>query len=388
MAIPISYNFRNLMVRKTTTIMTAFGIALTVAVLLAVLSLIEGLKTAFAATGHPLQLLVMRKGSTAELNSNLSREAYQDIKFKPGIARTKSGEPMASLEMITVINLASPANPDGMNVTVRGLLPVGLEMREGVKLIQGRWFQQGRREVVVGKSVASRYPAAKLGGKLSFARGDWDVVGVMDAGQSALNSEIFADLNQVSSDFNRTEVLSSALIRATDRVAMRALTNDLENDPRLNVMAPTEREYYDNAKQSGMVIQFLGTFIAIIMAIGSAFAAMNTMYASVARRSAEIGTLRVLGFSRGAILTSFFLESVLLCLIGGVIGVVMVLPLNNITTGIGSWVSFSEVAFNFQVSPKIMLTGLLFALLMGAAGGFFPARFAAKKEILAALREG
>ncbi|MCX6624566.1 MAG: ABC transporter permease, partial [Acidobacteria bacterium] len=229
---------------------------------------------------------------------------------------------------------------------------------------------------------------ARLGGKLSFARGDWDVVGVMDAGQSALNSEIFADLNQISSDFNRSEVLSSALIRASDRVAMRALANDLENDPRLNVMAPTEREYYDNAKQSGMVIQFLGTFIAIIMAVGSAFAAMNTMYAAVARRSAEIGTLRVLGFSRGAILTSFFLESVLLCLLGGVIGVLLVLPLGNVTTGIGSWVSFSEVAFNFQVSPRIMLTGILFALLLGAAGGFFPARFAAKKEILAALREG
>ncbi|MCX6624565.1 MAG: ABC transporter permease, partial [Acidobacteria bacterium] len=158
MAIPLSYNFRNLMVRKTTTIMTALGIALTVAVLLSVLSLIEGLKSAFAATGHPLHLLVMRKGSTAELNSNLSRQGYQDIKFKPGIGRTKSGEPMASLEMITVINLASPENPDGMNMTVRGLLPIGIEMREAVKLVGGRWFQQGRREVVVGKSVAARYP--------------------------------------------------------------------------------------------------------------------------------------------------------------------------------------------------------------------------------------
>ena len=210
----------------------------------------------------------------------------------------------------------------------------------------------------------------------------------MDAGQSALNSEIFADLNQLSSDFNRTEVLSSALIRATDRVALRALANDLENDPRLNVSAPTEREYYDSAKQSGMVIEFLGTFIAIIMAVGSAFAAMNTMYAAVSRRSAEIGTLRVLGFSRSAILVSFFLESVLLCLIGGILGILMVLPLANVTTGIGSWVSFSEVAFNFQIGPKIIITGLLFALLMGAAGGFFPARFAAKKEILSALREG
>jgi putative ABC transport system permease protein len=376
------------MVRKTTTLMTALGIALTVAVLLSVLALIEGLKTAFAATGHPLHILVMRKGSTAEINSNFSRPAYQDVKFKPGIAPARSGEPMASLEMVTVISLVSDDNPDGINVTVRGLLPVGVEMRDNVKLLSGRWFTPGRREVVVGKSSAQRFPEARLGGKLSFARGDWDVVGVMDAGQSALNSEIFADLNQVSSDFGRAEVLSSALLRATDPVTMRALMNDLENDRRLNVSAMTEREYYDSQKSSGMVIQFLGTFIAIVMAVGSSFAAMNTMYAAVSRRSAEIGTLRVLGFSRGAILTSFFLESVILCLVGGVLGVLLVLPLANVQTGIGSWVSFSEVAFNFQVTPKIISIGLFFSFLMGVAGGLFPARYAANKEILAALREG
>src|SRR3954470_7209425 len=207
MAIPLTYNIRNLTVRKTTTFMTALGVGLTVAVLLAVLALVSGLQTAFQSSGNPLQVLVMRKGSTAELNSNFSRAAYQDLKFKSGIARDKAGEPMASLEMVTVINLESVDSPSGMNVTLRGITPIGLEMRDGLKIDSGRWFQQGRREIVVGKSIEKRYPNARIGNKLKFGRGDWEVVGVMSAGDSAVNSEIFGDLNQVSSDYNRSEVL-------------------------------------------------------------------------------------------------------------------------------------------------------------------------------------
>jgi putative ABC transport system permease protein len=387
MAIPIAYNIRNLSVRKTTTLMTALGIALTVAVLLAVLALVGGLNTAFESTGNPLQILILRKSATSELSSNFTRQSYQDLKFKPGIARNKNGEPMASLEMVTVINLESPENPSGMNVTLRGLPPVGLELRDNLKLETGRWFQPGRREIVVGKSVAKRYPAAKLGGKLRFGRGDWEVVGTISAGDSAVNSEIWADLNQASSDYNRSEVLSSALVRATDPVAATALINDLKNDQRLNVDAVPEKEYYESQTNASAPIKFLGIFISIIMMVGSCFAAMNTMYAAVSRRAKEIGTLRVLGFSKGGILLSFFLESVLLSILGGILGCLLVLPLNNITTGIGSFVTFSEVAFQLRVTPEIMLAGVLFAMFMGAMGGFFPARNAARKEILVALRE-
>jgi putative ABC transport system permease protein len=387
MAIPIAYNIRNLSVRKTTTLMTALGIALTVAVLLAVLALVGGLNTAFESTGNPLQILILRKSATSELSSNFTRQSYQDLKFKPGIARNKNGEPMASLEMVTVINLESPENPSGMNVTLRGLPPVGMELRDNLKLETGRWFQPGRREIVVGKSVAKRYPAAKLGGKLRFGRGDWEVVGTISAGDSAVNSEIWADLNQASSDYNRSEVLSSALVRATDPVAATALINDLKNDQRLNVDAVPEKEYYESQTNASAPIKFLGIFISIIMMVGSCFAAMNTMYAAVSRRAKEIGTLRVLGFSKGGILLSFFLESVLLSILGGILGCLLVLPLNNITTGIGSFVTFSEVAFQLRVTPEIMLAGVLFAMFMGAMGGFFPARNAARKEILVALRE-
>jgi putative ABC transport system permease protein len=385
MAIPVTYNVRNLIVRKTTTIMTALGIALTVAVLLAILALINGLRTTLSSSGDPLQVLVLRKGSESELVSNFTRGQFQDLKFKSGIARGKDGEPMASLEVVTVINLASVDAPDGMNVTVRGLAPVGIAMRQGLQISQGRWFQAGRREVVTGKSIAQRFPDARIGKKINFGRGDWDVVGVMDAGHGAQNSEIWGDLNQVSSDLQRLEVLSAALVRTIDSVSAKALINDVNNDQRLNMNALSEREYYDLQTRSAAPIEFTGVFIAIIMAVGSSFAAMNTMYAAVARRAQEIGTLRVLGFSRGSILSSFFLESVLLSLLGGLLGCLLVLPLNGITTGVGG-ANFSELDFSFHVTPQIMAAGIGFAMILGAFGGLFPANSASRKEILTALR--
>jgi len=387
MAIPIAYNLRNLAVRKTTTVMTALGIALTVSVLLAVLALVQGLGTAFQSTGDPLELLVLRNGSNSELVSNFTRAGFQDLKFKKGIAVNAKGEPMASLEMVTVLNLASEGSSNGNNITLRGILPIGLEMRNKLKLESGRWFQQGRREIVVGKSVASRYPLAQIGKTLHFGRGDWEVVGIMSAGDSTVNSEIFADLNQASSDYNRSEVLSSAHVRAVDAVSATALINDIKSDQKLNMDAQFVGDYYAAQMVSAAPVKFLGVFVAIIMAVGSCFAAMNTMYAAVAKRAREIGTLRVLGFSRGGILLSFFLESLLLSILGGLIGIVLVLPLNNVTTGIGSFTTFSEIAFNFRVTFPIMLWGLFFALVMGAVGGLAPARNASKKEILVALRE-
>ena len=386
MAIPVAYNLRNLVVRKTTTLMTALGIALTVAVLLAMMALLTGLRSTLSASGDPLQIVVMRKGSETELVSNFTRQQFQDLKFKAGIARTANGDPMASLEVVTVINLASVDAPEGSNVTVRGLLPIGLEMRQGLKISAGRWFDAGKRELVVGKSIAQRYPGAALGKRIAFGRGDWEVVGIMDAGKSAQNSEIFGDLNQVSTDLDRTEVLSSALVRAADAITAAALVKSINDDQRLNMNAVSEKEYYAIQTVSARPIEFLGIFVCIIMAIGSSFAAMNTMYAAVARRSREIGTLRVLGFSRGSILFSFFVESVLLAGLGGILGCLLVFPLNGVTTGIGS-TTFSELAFSFRVTPEIMFAGILFASVLGAVGGVFPARMAANKEILVALRE-
>jgi len=386
MAIPLAYNLRNLVVRKTTTLMTALGIALTVAVLLSILALVNGLRTTLSSTGDPLQIVVLRKGSESEIVSNFLREQYQDLKFKPGIAAGKDGQPLASLEVLTIINLASIDHPEGVNLSVRGLAPVGIEMRPAVHIVSGRWFQPGHRELVVGKPVAARYPDAQIGKKIQFGRGMWDIVGVFDAGQSALSSEIWGDLNQVSSDLQRLEVLSSALVRTTDAVTAKALMNDINNDQRLNMNALSEKAYYDAQTVTAAPIEYIGFFVSIVMAIGSSFAAMNTMYAAVARRAREIGTLRVLGFSKISILFSFFVESVLLAGLGGVLGCLLVLPLNGITTGIGN-TNFSETAFNFHVSPQVMATGIAFAIVLGAVGGLFPARNAARKEILTALRE-
>src|ERR1700691_921310 len=387
MAIPVTYNLRNLVVRKTTTLMTALGIALTVAVLLAMMSLLAGLRATLSASGDPLQIVVMRKGSESEVVSNFTRQQFQDLKFKAGIARAQNGDPMASLEVVTVINLPGVDAPEGNNVTLRGLSPIGIEMRPSLKISAGRWFDPGKREVVVGKSVAQNYPGAALGKRLTFGRGDWEVVGVMDAGQTAQNSEIFAGLNQVASDLQREDVLSSALVRATDTVTAAALVKSINDDQRLNMNAVSEKEYYALQTVSARPIEYLGIFVSVIMAIGSSFAAMNTMYAAVARRSREIGTLRVLGFSRGSILLSFFIESVLLAGLGGVLGCLLAfIALNGKATGIGS-TTFSELAFSFRVTPQIMLAGIVFAVILGAVGGVFPARMAANKEILVALRE-
>ncbi len=378
MAIPLAYNLRNLTVRKTTTFMTALGIALTVAVLVAVLALVNGLSTAFEASGEPLNILVMRKGATGELSGGLTRSVFRDLLALPGIARAQDGHPLASVELITIVNLPTTDDENGANITVRGLTPVGLELRPRVKLAEGRWFRAGQREVVVGKSVAKRHSNLALGKKIKFAKGEWDIVGIVDAGRGSENSEILVDLEQDASDYNRQDGLSSAHLRATDSVAAEALVRSITEDRRFNANAQTS---------NAAPIQIMGIFVAIIMAVGSSFAAMNTMYAAVARRAKEVGTLRVLGFSRGSILTSFFLESLLLSAIGGVLGCLLVLPLNNVTTGMMTFTTFSEIAFNFQVGPQAMAIGVGFAMIMGAIGGLFPARNAARKEILVALRD-
>jgi putative ABC transport system permease protein len=387
MAIPIAYNLRNLVVRKTTTVMTAVGIGLTVAVLVADMALVEGLRTAFKATGHPLQLVVMRKGSNAELNSTVTREALQIMKVEPRIAVNDAREPMASPEILTVVNLPSVDSPTGMNLTVRALSQIGVEMRGAKIQPGGRWFQSGQREIVVGKSVAKRYPNARPGKRVRFGRGEWEVVGVFDAGDSAFNGEIWGELNQIGPDFNRQDTVNSVLVRATDAASFQALKNSIDDDRRLGVDAMPEREYYERQTSSGAPLQIFGLLVAVIMAVGSSFAAMNTMYAAVARRAKEIGTLRVLGFSRGSIMFSFLIESLLLALIGGVFGCLLALPINGVTTGVGSFATFSEIAFDFRVSPSAMLAGIIFALVVGAIGGLFPAGSAARKEILTALRE-
>ncbi|HUB78801.1 MAG TPA: ABC transporter permease [Bryobacteraceae bacterium] len=387
MSIPLAYNLRNLVVRKTTTIMTALGIALTVAVLLAILALVAGLRSTLSVSGDPLHVLVLRKGSDSELVSVFLRSQFQDLKFKSGIALGRDGQPLASMEVVTIMILEGADRSEGSNLTVRGIPPAGIEMRRNVHLVRGRWFQPGQREVVVGKAIADRFPQAQIGRKVHFGRGDWEIAGVFDASGGAQSSEVWGDLFQVSSDLQRVDAVSSGLVTATDPITAKALVASLNEDQRLGVKAMLEKDYYDQQTSSAKPIESVGLIVAIIMAIGSSFAAMNTMYAAVARRSREIGTLRVLGFSKGSILASFLVESTLLSGLGGLLGCVLAMPLNGITTAIGNN-TFSETAFAFHVTPQIMLTGIIFAVVLGSGGGLFPARMAARKQILTALREG
>ena len=386
MAIPISYNIRNLKLRKGLTIMTALGIALTVATAVFLMALLAGLQKAFVTSGDSLNVLVMRKGATAELSGGFDAALFPVLKTLPGIAQDSRGEPIASGEWMVVVVLPRKDGTGEVNVSVRGLMPAGLTLRPKAKLVEGRWFAPGQREVVVGRSIHDRFSGANVGDNMDFAKGQWKVVGIFDSGGTAYDSEIWGDVNQIAADFNRQGAFASVYLRAPDPATADALKNRVSDDQRLRLEGYLETEYYEKQTSSGGAIKFIGTFVAIIMAIGSAFAAMNTMYAAVAYRSREIATLRVIGFSRPSILTSFVIEALLLSLLGAAVGIVLMMPFNGMSTGVGNNVTFSETVFSLHMTLKVVTRAVLFALIMGLLGGFAPAWHAARQEILTALR--
>jgi putative ABC transport system permease protein len=386
MAIPISYNLRNLKLRKGLTIMTALGIALTVTTAVFLMALLAGLKKAFMASGDPMNVLVMRKGSTAELSGGFDASLFPTLRTLPGVALDKQGNPLASGEWVVVMVLPRKDGTGEVNVSVRGLMPAGLELRPSAKLVEGRWFTPGQREVVVGNSIHNRFSGANVGDTLDFAKGQWKVVGIFDSGGTAYDSEIWGDVNQIAADFDRQGAYASVYLRATDPIAADALKNRVSDDQRLKLEGTLETEYYQKQTSSGGAIKFIGTFVAIIMAIGSSFAAMNTMYAAVAYRSREIATLRIIGFSRPSILTSFVIEALLLSLLGALVGIILILPFSGMSTGIGNSLTFSETVFSLHLTWGVALAAILFGLIMGLFGGFAPAWQAARQDILTSLR--
>jgi putative ABC transport system permease protein len=387
MAVPISYNIRNLVLRKGATVMTALGIALTVATAIFILALLAGLSEAFKTTGDPNNVLVLRKGSNSELAAGgVDRDAMQVIRDLPGIARNAAGEPQVSGETILVIVLPRLDGTGETNVTVRFLTLQGIQMRPGLKLAAGRWFTPGQREIVVSKSVHQRFGQTNLGDSVWIGKGPWQVVGIFDSAGSAHESEIWADANQLASDFDRS-TFSSVLIHAKDPIAAAALKKQVTDDVRLKLNGMLETEYFAKQTSTGGPIKFVGFMVAFIMAIGSCFAAMNTMYAAVAYRSREIATLRVLGFSRPSILTSFVLESLLLALLGAAVGILLMLPFNGMTTGTSNPVTFSEAIFSLRLTTGVLMSATIFAMVMGLFGGLAPAWQASRRNILNALRD-
>jgi putative ABC transport system permease protein len=386
MAIPIRYNLRNLRLRKSLTIMTALGIALTVATAVFIMALLAGLGRAFGSTGDPLNVLMLRKGSDSELAAGgVSRDALEVLKNLPGVAKNSQGEPLVSGEDILIVVAARKGGTGETNVTTRFLTPLGIQMRPKIQIVSGRWFTPGQREVVVSSSINRRFEHMNIGDMVHIGKGDWPIVGIFDGSGTAHDSEVWGDINQLVTDFERT-VYSSVLVRATDPLSAQALKNRANDDQRLELNGLLEPDYYASQTKSGAPIKIVGVLVAIIMAVGSSFAAANTMYAAVAYRGREIATLRVIGFSRPSILTSFMFESLILSLLGAVLGILLMLPFNGMTTGTSNQVTFSEVVFRLQMTPLVIAGAIGFALIMGVIGGIAPAWQAARRDILSALR--
>jgi putative ABC transport system permease protein len=383
--IPLRYNLRSLRIRWVTTLVTAVSVGLSVTVFIAVMALAEGLRQVFVSTGEPLNLLVIRQGSQTETNSIIERSRTEVISTLENIATDAQGAPMVSAELAVFIN--QPRRTSGSsNVVIRGMPEKGREMRPQVQLVQGRWFRPGLRELTVSRSIAERFANCGLGEHLATGRAVWTVVGIFDAGQTAYGSEMWTNVDDLAGAFERRSNFSSVLMRAKDAAAMQWLSDRISNDRRLQLKAQSEPEYYASQTSTATPVRVLGNIIAFIMAFGSIFAAMNTMYAAVSTRVREIAVLRVLGFSPLSVLLSFLVESLLLAGMGGLLGMALAMPLNGLATGTTNWLSFSEMTFQFRVTPELLRQGMMFALILGAIGGILPAAKAARQRAAIALR--
>jgi putative ABC transport system permease protein len=386
MRIPFTYVVRNLVARRLTTALTAGGMALVVYVFATVLMLSAGLEATLVATGQDDNVLVIRRGAQTEVQSGIDRAQAGVVESLPDIAVGQDGQRLLSKEPVVLINLPKRESGKPSNVVIRGVTPTGLVLRPQVHIVEGRMFRPGIAEVVAGRSIASGFRGAALGETLRFASRDWTVVGVFDAGRSGFDSEIWGDAEQMLQAFRRTG-FSALVFKLTDSDRFDAVKQSIESDPRLTLEAKRETRFYaDQSEALSKFINYLGTTISLIFSIGAIIGAMITMYASVASRTAEIGTLRALGFSRGSILTAFLGESLLLGLLGGVIGLAGAAFMQALSISTTNFQTFAEVAFRFVLTPGIVAAALLFALAMGFVGGFLPAARAARLKIVDALR--
>jgi putative ABC transport system permease protein len=386
MSLPISYTLRNLWARKVTTTLTAGGMALVVFVFATVLMLEEGLRKTLVETGSYDNAVVIRRSAQTEVQSGVDRPQAGIVEMQSEIAIGSNGERLASKESVVLVNLLKRVTNAPANVMVRGVPPVGLTLRPQLRIIEGRMFRPGSTEIVAGKSVSERFQSAALGESLRFGGRDWTVVGVFDAGKSGFDSEVWGDVDQLMQSFRRP-VYSSIIFKLSDSATFDTVKSRLESDQRLTVEAMRESEFY--AEQSRVLAGFirtLGLTLSIIFSIGAVIGAMITMYASVASRTGEIGTLRALGFRKGSILAAFLIEAMLLGMTGGVIGLFMASFMQLFTISTMNWQSFSELAFSFTLNAAIVIKATVFALLMGMIGGFLPAIRAARLKIVDALR--
>jgi len=385
-AIPVNYIARNLVARRLTTALTAGGMALVVYVFATVLMLSAVLEQTLVATGQDDNVVVIRRGSQTEVQSGIARMQAAVVESLPEIAPAADGRPLISKEPVVLINLPKRSSGKPANVVIRGVTQAGLALRPQVKLVEGRMFRPGTAEVIAGRSIADGFQGAGLGETLRFASRDWTIVGVFDAGHTAFDSEIWGDAEQMLQAFRRTGY-SSLLFRLNDPAQFDAVKSFIESDPRLTLEAKREKRFYaEQSEALSKFISYLGTSISIIFSIGAVIGAAITMYASVASRTGEIGTLRALGFSRAAILVAFLGEALLLGLIGGIVGLAAASVMQALSISTTNFQTFAEIAFSFTLTPGIVIASLIFALAMGFVGGFLPAARAARMKIVDALR--
>ena len=387
MAIPFVYNLRSVTNRPVSTATTAVGIGLTVAIYIGALALAAGFRASLITTGSPDNALVLRKGADSEISSGISLDAVNILKANPAVAVGPDGRPRASAEMVIVVNKERLGQQGSSNVMLRGVDSAAPDLRGGVTIVAGRMFTPGTDEVVVAKRIAGRFANCNVGDKLRFEQRDFTVVGHFSAAGSAFESEIWGDANVLMPALHRTGYYQTFVFRMKNQSEFDRVRKELESDPRLQIQMKREREFY--AAQSEMftlLITGIGAFITVIMAVGAVFGAANTMYASIGARTREIAALLVFGFGPGSVMLSFMVESVIIAVIGGLVGCVIALPMNGITSSTTNFQSFSEMAFQFRITPGILVQGVVFAAILGLVGGFFPALKASRQSLSQALR--
>ena len=385
-AVPFSYIARNLWVRRVTTLLTAGGMALVVYVFATVLMMSEGIRATLVATGQPDNVMVLRKGAGAEINSGIERRQAAILSTLPGIATDALGRPQISAEPVVLISLPKRSNGKPSNASVRGTSALGLQLRPQLKLVEGRMFRQGTSEIVVGRATAAGFAGVDVGTTLRFAGRDWLIVGRFDAGGSGFDSEIWGDAEQMLQAFRRA-AYSVVVFRLADAGLFETTRARIEDDPRLSLEAkPEVRFYAEQSEALATFINILGLSLAVIFSIGAVVGAMITMFAAVASRIGEIGTLRALGFRRGAVLAAFMAESLLLSALGGVLGLAAASVMQAVDVSTTNFQTFAELAFRFVLTPQIAVQAMVFALAMGVVGGFIPAWRAARLQIVDCLR--
>jgi ABC-type antimicrobial peptide transport system permease subunit len=386
MSIPFSYSFRNLWTRRLTTVLTAGGMALVVFVFAAILMLAEGLRKTLVDTGSPDNVVVIRKGAGTDVQSGVERLQASIVETEPDVAFSTDGRRLLAKEMVVLINLPKRGSNKPAHVVIRGIQPTSLLLRPQVRITSGRMPRSGSAEIIAGTSIAKRFKGGGVGETLRFGMRDWTVVGIFDAGNSGFSSEIWGDADQLMQAFRRP-VYSLVIFRLTDTTAFEKVKARIEGDPRLTLEARRETKYYaDQSEMMAKFLRILGISLTVIFSLGAVIGAMITMYAAVANRTNEIGTLRALGFQRRSIIGAFILESLLLGLVGGCVGLFFASFLQLFTISTMNFQTFSELAFTFTLTFEIFYKGLAFSLIMGFVGGVLPAFRAARMNIVEALR--